>query len=291
MAQFSNIPTVQIYGEKDQHVTPDLLHCEPLITRSRAHQFSIRPHRHNGLSQIFYLKSGTGKVNLDGDPTTVKGPCIILISEMCVHDFLWSEDVLGYVLSIANPLLDSIEQAVKKEQPIIKSTLIMTVRREQLQLESILDLLQYEYNQPIINGRSEALGALVQLLGIWLERNAIQRHFSGNHQDRKSEYLNRFNVLINRDFSQHRKVESYAKEIGITAPYLNSLCQQVIQRSALHLIHDRLLLEAKRYLIYTVQSINEISYALGFNDPAYFNRFFKRNTGRTPKQFRRLETA
>ena len=286
MAQTHNIPTVQFYGEKDQNVTPDLLHCEPLITRSRAHQFSIRPHRHHGLSQIFYLKSGCGEANLDGDPTTIKGPCIILISEMCVHDFLWSEDVSGYVLSIANPLLEVVEQAVKKEQSVIKSTLIMTVRREQPQLESILELIQYEYNQPVINGRSEALGSLILLLGIWLERNAGQRHFSGNPQDKRSEYLNRYTDLINRDFIQHRKVESYAKELGITAPYLNNLCQQLVQRNALQLIHDRLLLEAKRHLIYTVLSISEIAYELGFNDPAYFNRFFKRLADLTPKQFR-----
>ncbi|WP_290701076.1 helix-turn-helix domain-containing protein [Amphritea sp.] len=286
MAQCPNIPTVQIYGEKDQQVTPDLLHCEPLITRSRAHQFSIRPHRHHGLSQIFYLKNGSGEANLDGDPTTIKGPCLIVISEMCVHDFLWSDDVSGYVLSIANPLLDNVGAVIQKERPVIKSTLIMTVRREQKQLESILELIQFEYNQSVISSRSEALGALVQILCIWLERNAVQRHFAGNSQDKKSEYLNRFSDLINRDFIQHRKVESYAKELGITAPYLNNLCQQLIQRSALHMVHNRLLLEAKRHLIYTVLSINEIAYELGFNDPAYFNRFFKRLSGLTPKQFR-----
>ncbi|WP_417228140.1 helix-turn-helix domain-containing protein [Amphritea sp.] len=286
MGQSSEILTVQFYGDQEQYVTPDLLHCEPLITRSRAHQFTIRPHRHHGLSQIFYLQRGSGEANLDGDTTTIKGPCIIVISEMCVHDFLWSEDVSGMVLSIASPLLERVEQAVQKEQPVIKSTLIMTVRREQTQLESILNLIQHEYSQPIISGRSEALGSLVQLLGIWLERNAVHRHYLGNHQDRKSEYLNRFTDLINRDFAQHRKVESYAEELGITAPYLNSLCQKLIQRSALQLIHDRLLLEAKRHLIYTVTSINEIAYELGFNDPAYFNRFFKRLAQLTPKQFR-----
>ena len=286
MTQSSNIPTVQFYGDQDQHVTPDLLHCEPLITRSRAHQFSIRPHRHHDLSQVFYLKEGRGEANLDGDPTTIKGPCIIVISEMCVHDFLWSEDVSGYVLSIANPMLDNVDRTIRKEQPVIKSTLIMTVRREQPQLESILNLIQHEYNQPVISGRAEALGSLIQLLAIWLERNAAQRHYSGNLQDRKSEYLSRFNYLINTDFTQQRKIESYAQELGVTPPYLNKICQQLVQRSALQLVHDRLLLEAKRHLIYTALNISEVAYELGFNDPAYFNRFFKRLTGQTPRQFR-----
>ncbi|MEH6617909.1 MAG: helix-turn-helix domain-containing protein, partial [Porticoccus sp.] len=107
-------------------------------------------------------------------------------------------------------------------------------------------------------------------------------------QNRSTEYFNQFTLLINQDFSAHRKVESYARELGITAPYLNNLCQQLVQKNALHLIHERLLLEAKRNLIYTVLSISEIAYQLGFSDPAYFTRFFKRLTNQSPKEFRKL---
>lgn len=282
----SIIPTLQRYGEPEPAATPDLLHCEPLITRTRAHQFTIRPHRHNGLSQIFYLQSGSGEANLDGTTTKVEAPSIMVISPMCVHDFLWSENVSGTVLSISNVLLDALQKSTNNEQLVIQSTLIMSVLAQHSQLQSILELVQYEYNQPQVSGRSQALSSLVQLLAIWLERNALQSHISGSHKDRKSDYLSRFSALINRDFLQQRNVESYAKELGITAPYLNSLCQQLAASSALHLIHKRLLLEAKRHLIYTVLSVSEIAYALGFNDPAYFNRFFKRLCKQTPRQFR-----
>ncbi len=60
----------------------------------------------------------------------------------------------------------------------------------------------------------------------------------------------------------------------------------MVNKNALQLIHERVLLEAKRNLIYTVQSVSQISYGLGFNDPAYFSRFFKRLTGQPPKAFR-----
>jgi len=97
--------------------------------------------------------------------------------------------------------------------------------------------------------------------------------------------------LINRDFHSHRKVESYAAELGITAPYLNNVCQQLVEKSALQMVHERVLLEAKRSLIYTVQNISEIAYGLGFTDPAYFTRFFRRLTGLSPKQFREKQAA
>jgi len=280
------ILTTQRYGEHEESATLDMLHCEPLITRTRAHQFTIRPHRHSGLSQVFYLQKGSGEANLDGETTTVKAPCVMLISSMCIHDFVWTEDVAGTVLSISNVLLDELQKRNNSEQLVIQSTLIMDVSTQRPQLESMLELIQYEYNQPQVEGRSQALSSLLQLLAIWLERNAAQRYLSGSSKDKKSDYLSRFSALINRDFAQQRKVQSYAQELGITAPYLNSLCQQLVGNSALHLIHQRLLLEAKRHLIYTVLSVSEIAYALGFNDPAYFTRFFKRLCEQTPKQFR-----
>jgi len=285
------IPTVHLYGQKDPGVTPDLLHCEPLIIRSREHKFKIKPHRHHGLSQIFYLKRGYGEANIDGDPTTVKAPCLIVIGEMCIHDFIWSSDVEGTVLSVANPLLESIEKALIKEQPVIRATVIMTVRREQLQLESILDLIHSEYNHAPADSRALVLSSLIQLLAIWLERNAPAKVNTASQQSRSAEYFNQFISLINRDFNSHRKVESYACELGITAPYLNSVCQQLVEKSALQMVHERVLLEAKRSLIYTVQTISEIAYELGFTDPAYFTRFFRRLTGLSPKQFREKQAA
>ena len=69
------------------------------------------------------------------------------------------------------------------------------------------------------------------------------------------------------------------------------ICQQLVEKSALQMVHERVLLEAKRSLIYTVQTISEIAYELGFTDPAYFTRFFRRLTGLSPKQFREKQAA
>jgi AraC family transcriptional regulator, transcriptional activator of pobA len=280
------IPTVLFYGDQEQQVTPDLLHSELLITKSKAHHFKIRPHRHHGLSQIFYIRKGAGEANIDGKSITITAPSVIVISEMCVHDFIWSEDVEGYVLSIANSLLEQVESLLKKELTTIKSTLIIPINKNQSALNSILSLIHLEYSETIMSGRSESLSSLVQLLGIWLERNSSTQTHSNHINSKKSDYLHHFNDLINKDFVEHKKVEDYAKTLGITAPYLNNLCQQFVQKSALQLIHDRVLLEAKRYLMYTILSISEIAYTLGFHDPAYFTRFFKRLTKESPKQFR-----
>lgn len=286
MISKQRIPTVEIYGEQAKSLTPDLLHCEPLITRSREHQFRIRPHRHPGITQIFYLRRGHGQANLDGDPVTLEAPSLVVISEMCIHAFTWSQDVEGSVISISNLILERLQETLSKEHLAMKTTSYMTVRQGQRELEGILRLLQHEYSHPPEDARAYALIFLIQLLGIWLERNAPSRIDTPNLQSRAADYFSRFSHLINRDFMKQRTVENYAEELGITAPYLNNLCRQLVHKNALQLIHERVALEAKRNLIYTVQSVSQIAYGLGFNDPAYFSRFFKRMTGQPPKEFR-----
>lgn len=287
MLHDQTIPTVFFYGDPEQSVTPDLLHCEALSLRSKKHQFKIKPHRHHNLCQFFYLKNGHGIAYLDGIPTAVKAPCVINIAEMCVHHFDWSEDVEGKVISISMPTLEALEKVLKQDQPAIRSTQTFPVHDNQAELESILNLLFTEYENTAQTARAYTLNSLAHLLGIWLERNAPSTHSNLSQKDRASDYLKRFTQLVNQNYDQQLKLSTYASELGITEPYLNNICQQFIAKNAQQIVHERVILEAKRYLIYTVHSISQIAYKLGFNDPAYFSRFFKRITGETPKTYRR----
>ena len=67
MSDLDQIPTMPFYGDAADQATLDLLHVEPLITRSRQHRFKIKPHRHHHLTQLFILERGSGMVRLDGD--------------------------------------------------------------------------------------------------------------------------------------------------------------------------------------------------------------------------------
>jgi AraC family transcriptional activator of pobA len=76
--------------------------------------------------------------------------------------------------------------------------------------------------------------------------------------------------------------------LGITTTQLNRLCRRHLRCSALDVLHQRLLLEAKRELRYTALQVRQISDGLGFSDPAYFTRFFRRLAGRSPQEWRAL---
>ena len=92
--------------------------------------------------------------------------------------------------------------------------------------------------------------------------------------------------MIDKNFMRERQVQSYAAQLGISSNYLNVLTRKHLGKSALNMINDRVMLEIKRLLLRTDYDISEIAYKLGFNELSYFSRFFKRNTGMTPIEFR-----
>ena len=104
--------------------------------------------------------------------------------------------------------------------------------------------------------------------------------------NRGARHLRRFQALIEERFRRWLSVEDYAASVGITATQLNNVCRAHTGKTALQLVHERVLLEARRNLIYTIMTISEIAYALGFSDPAYFSRFFTKKAGVPPSEFR-----
>ncbi len=291
MEPTASIPSVQRYGETDDAESLDYLHCEQLITRSRQHQFRIRSHRHPGLTQIFYLRRGSGQAHIDERQRQVQAPMLILISEMSVHDFLWSDDVEGLVISIASPRLEHTRFALKRETLRLASTALLPLAPRHPRIEQVLQQLMDEYQRPQDGCRDLALQAAVDLLAIEVERLEPEAASGAEmpERHRSSELFRHYLQRVNSDYQQHRTLASYAEELGITAPYLNQLCKQLTGRSAQQILHERLLLEAKRTLLYTALRVNEIAYQLGFSDPAYFTRFFRRLTGMAPLTYRRAQ--
>ncbi len=96
----------------------------------------------------------------------------------------------------------------------------------------------------------------------------------------------RYDRAVERDASRCHRVADYARELGVSASHLNALCRRHLGRSAKKVIQDQLLSRARRLLLYSDDSAARIGYALGFQDPSYFARFFRAATGRSPSGFR-----
>jgi AraC family transcriptional activator of pobA len=96
----------------------------------------------------------------------------------------------------------------------------------------------------------------------------------------------RYSRAVERDAPLCHRVATYARELGVSPGHLNALCHRHLGRSAKQVIQDRLLAEARRMLLYSDETASRVGYALGFQDPSYFARFFRGATGRSPSGFR-----
>lgn len=291
MTQAQDVPVFKLYGEHRDWPTPDLLHCEAIADRSRPLDWVIRPHRHSGLSQLLYLRAGRARVRHEADHHWLTAGGLVIVPDMHVHGFEFDENAQGIVLTLAAPLLERLGERVS--DPLVRR-LVGDFRLCSLARspggEAIATLLtdihaEYGGRAP---GRAALMEALLAALTVRLIRLCLPEGGEAPVlAGRGADHFGHFGRLVERHYQHHWSVARYAGELGITPAHLNSLCRQTVGRSALQLVHERILLEAKRRLVYTASTVAQVGDHLGFADPAYFTRFFKRQTGQSPRDFRR----
>lgn len=129
------------------------------------------------------------------------------------------------------------------------------------------------------------LTAYLTLLLTYLSRLYTQQ-FNNNETTADKQLLKTFQSKIDECFREVREVGDYASMLHISAGHLSEVVKNQSGKPAIKHIHERLVLEARRLLFHTNNSLKEIAFDLGFADASYFNRFFKRETGATPAEYR-----
>ncbi len=137
------------------------------------------------------------------------------------------------------------------------------------------------------NIQGEMLRMLLKRLIIIVTRLAKQQHLTEELQTNKSyDIVRKYNLLVEQNFRKLRQVQDYANLLHKSPKTLSNLFLSYNQKSPLQIILDRVTLEAKRLLYYTDKSAKEIAFDLGYNDPAQFSKFFKKQTGYSPLLFK-----
>lgn len=283
------IPEFNLYGESGRGSGRDHLHIEDIQSRSRLYRWEIAAHTHRGLYQCVYIHAGPVQVSVDEQRLALQSPAFVLLPPGTVHAFSFSDRTLGYVLTITPDALFERDGAPLSLQQLFAVPHVLSLGAQEqaaARLERLFAEMLAEFRQP------DSVGSPVC---VWLARCALwhvgrelaRRHELGTAAPRQQRAFLRFRSLLEAHLLEHWPIQSYAKKLGLTEGQLNRRCQQHSGSSAFQLLQERLALEARRKLIYVAQPIGQIAAELGFGDPAYFTRFFRRHTGQSPAQYRR----
>ena len=284
------IPTYKLYGDTENWPIPELLHCESIPERSVIHDWTIRPHRHHDLFQMIYCRRGSVRLLLDGTNRTLRGPYLVTVPPLCVHGFEFEPGTDGWVVTL--PAF-ALKRFVEPSEGLlahfdVPHILQVVETHKGDHLDAMFERLAGEF-LGVEPARPIALEASLSLIFVSIIREALsKREGQSPGAGRGAVRLRRFQELIEKSFRKGTPIQMYAAELGITPAQLNNTCRALAGKSALQIVHERVLIEAKRNLVYTEMTVSEIAYLLGFSDPAYFTRFFKKRAGQSPSVFREV---
>ncbi len=286
-----NIPSYSLYGETPGAIRPShALHIEDIQSRSRKYLWKIGSHRHAGLCQCVFLTAGPVVADLEGSHTRFEGPTAIIIPAGAVHGFGFDADSQGYVLTMNLDRLLCMSNTLH-HAPI--AALLSVPRVIGLAGDPVLaaraaglfaNLIQ-EFRQPESPGPQ--LGWLACSV-LWILSSAISPTARKPSPDGyELDRLRRFRLLVETHYQKHWPVKRYARQLALSESSLNRICRDLTGATAFDIVQQRLALEARRRLMYAPGSVAGLAAELGFKDPAYFCRFFRRHTGLSPSEFRR----
>lgn len=251
---------------------------------------SIRPHSHRDLLQLIVATGGSCLVDLDGVRRPVSAPCLIAIPGGTMHGFEIMPDAQGWNVLIRH---DRVLEVVMTLQVGVGSLLAapciidLSEMPDQVQdLSALLALLMKESRGERLDGQALCLDALLRLLLVHLAR--MMDHGDARDPRRHGDHalFLEFRALVERRFTRTRRIADYADALGTTPARLNALCHRFAHRNAKQVVMDRLIDEARRRLLFSGENAADIALSLGFSEPSYFVRMFRRRTGATPGQFR-----
>jgi AraC family transcriptional regulator, transcriptional activator of pobA len=290
----ASIPHVALYGDKALPAEVDLVHIERIPERSSLHAWEIDPHVHDAMLQILYVERGGGEAFIDDRQWRLAPPCLIVVPAHCVHGFHFRRDIDGPVITAAQRPLEALLDALAPglRQQVLKPAVLPVDAggRHAQALSPLFDAIAREMRTTGLAhgaaGVSLLAALVVQIARIGASTQAAQGDDTRSMRSRKAQQVERFRGLLDAHFRERWAVERYARSLGVTAGQLGRLTRELLGMSTLDAINARVLHEAQRELVYSTLSIKQVAAELGFDDEAYFGRFFKKHGGLTPTEFR-----
>jgi len=253
-------------------------------------------HRHEYF-EIIWLKDGCGTHQIDLYEHSYRGSVLFILAPGQIHKIQQKEISEGYIVKFMpsvfstegdffNFILDTCLFDSASSCPVIKIPKSLIKTFEELFLHLINEFNQFDIDS------GQLFSSYLKILITHINR--LKRKKVGEYlilNDPQYTLFREFKILIEKNFKKQHSVQYYSDFLSVQARALNTVSRKFTDKSAGEMIQERVILEAKRSLYHEAKTIKEICFELGFEDPAYFTRFFKKHTGFSPLQFKEQKMA
>lgn len=286
----ASVPRYYLYGDTLDDVELDFLHVEPLRERSGKHDWTIRAHAHPDHVQILLIEDGGGSIHIEEREFKILPLSIIVVPRAMVHAIYFNPGTDGMVITAASAYAVGVAQGEKRFLDALSEPEVYPLVGSGVNIEAVKDAFEWvnrEYIWSAPGRRMAIMANFLRVLVVLLRLRSVRTDAGIAASGRDYEIVFRYRELVEQNYRSQKGVEFYAGELGISAQRLNQACKARGAKTSSELLHERTIIEAKRYLVYMEMSVAEVGYELGFSDPAYFSRFFSQRAGSAPGAYRK----
>jgi AraC family transcriptional activator of pobA len=282
-------PLLLVPFREVRHEQPDdCLHYEPVAVRGKLHDWTIPAHRHDGLHQFQLLERGRASATIDGVDHEIEAPAIVMVAPGSIHGFRYARNTAGHQVTIPTAMLRQALQGAGKLEAQLAQSFVMDAPQLATDAADCVQLFEslageFRASHP---GRVQALQAQATLIVLWFLWHRGAGLAGQRPAPMRDTLVQRLAHLVEEHYREHKPLAFYAAALKVTPDHLSRSCRSVTGQSALDLVHARLMLEARRLLAYTPMTVAQIAATLGYDDPAYFGKFFSRSVGEPPSAYR-----
>lgn len=280
----ASIPALKIFRFKNSsqlETEASSLPITPLPTDS--------PHRHT-YYEILFIEQGQGFHEIDFQTYPIQGAGLHFLMPGQVHLLTLHGPCQGYIIAFSEDYFSfyNPDSQGLASFPFFRSkqrqAVVALVENDRKYFHNVLENMVNDHltaeADRILTGKY--LGILLQKGAFLAKKNETEQVPSFS----LPELVTQFKELADKQYQSLHDVQSYASTLNVSADYLSKSVKKHLGVSAGEYIQAKLLMEAKRLLVFTPLSSKEIAYTLQIEDPSYFGRLFKRKTGLTPKEYR-----
>ncbi|MDD2389907.1 MAG: helix-turn-helix domain-containing protein [Desulfobacterales bacterium] len=250
----------------------------------------IEPHRHSFYEVIWFTRS-LGKHFVDFAAYDIRPNTLFFISKNQVHSYEKRNDIQGHLMRFQENFVRKLPDdrmawfhysLFKPGTPPFR----LIPDSKCSFFSTLITLIQRETGSSDQHRHEDMLLDLLDAFLIEAERIEPEYDSSSMEQQTIMNVYYEFVSHLEQHYTEHYRVEQYAELVKLSPKRLSEICRTVTGMTAKKLIEERVVLEAKRYIRYSGLSIKQVCHRLGFEDPAYFSKFFKKVTSTSPTQFR-----